>query len=77
MRDYQAGLGIPLYAKVWAVVAIAISFGITMSTVVRSPGGRLAMVATAGAICWYVVSRPTKRPASEEAGLRPNGSLEI
>ena len=76
VRDFQAGLGIPLYAKVWAVAAIALSFGITMTIAVTSPGGRLALVATAAAICWYVVSRPTRRPASGEAGLRSNGSLE-
>ena len=64
VRDYQAGLGIPLYAKVWAVAAIVFSFGVTMSVLVTSLGGRLSMVAVAIPLIWYITSRPTKQPVS-------------
>ena len=38
IRDYQAGLGIPMKAKVTAVVMIAISFGITRAPIGDRPG---------------------------------------
>ena len=61
IRDYQAGLGIPLKAKITAVVMIAISFGVTMAWAVTSIGGRVALALLAAAIALYIVSRPTKR----------------
>ena len=64
VRDYQAGLGIPMKAKGTAVVAIILSFGLSMSLFVKGFAGRVVMVAIAAAIVWYIISRPTKKPAS-------------
>jgi uncharacterized membrane protein YbaN (DUF454 family) len=63
VEDYQAGRGIPRPAKVLAVATIIASFSLSMAVFVKSLGGRAAMSATAVAIIWYIVSRPTKEPA--------------
>lgn len=68
IRDYQAGLGIPARAKAGAVAAIALSFGITMLFVVTAAVGRLAMAALGIGVVWFILSRPTRRPAAEDAG---------
>lgn len=64
VHDYQAGLGIPMKAKLTAVLAIALSFSFSMSFFVKGLAGRVAMVAIGAAVIWYIVSRPTKNPAS-------------
>lgn len=61
IRDYQAGLGIPMRAKMTAVAMIALTFGITMLFAVTAWQGRLLLVATAAGILWFILSRPTKR----------------
>jgi uncharacterized membrane protein YbaN (DUF454 family) len=73
VSDFQSGLGIPLYAKVWATVAIMAGFGTSMALFVANLGARMVMTATAVLIIWYVLSRPTKKPASAEAGFSSNG----
>ncbi len=72
IRDYQAGLGIPMRAKLAALIAIGVTFTLTMLTVVTSVPGRLAMVATAVGILAFIFSRPTKRvtPADVPAAVR-------
>lgn len=62
IRDWRAGLGFTVRAKVIAVVAIVASFGLTLTVAITSLGGRIAMIALALAISVFVVSRPTKRP---------------
>lgn len=68
IRDYQAGLGISMRSKLYATAAIAVTFGTTMALAVRSAGGRLILMATAAGILWFILSRPTRQPASGEAG---------
>ncbi len=60
LRDYRAGLGIPLRAKVWAVVAVAVTFASTIYLAVRTLPGRIGMIVLGAAICLYILSRPTK-----------------
>jgi uncharacterized membrane protein YbaN (DUF454 family) len=76
LRDYRAGLGIPLRAKIWAVVAVALTFTSTILLVIQTLRGRLAMIALALAICAYIVSRPTKEKvlAARAASLRASTS---
>ncbi len=62
IRDYQAGLGIPMRAKVLAVVMIAATFGASLLLVVKSPGWRVALVLLAAGIVTFIVTRPTKAP---------------
>ncbi len=69
IRDYQAGLGIPMKAKVTAVVMIAVTFGITMTLVVTAWPWRWALVATAAGVLWFILSRPTKRAATPVADV--------
>lgn len=64
VRDYQAGLGIPARAKAMAVAAISASFLVSTTFFVDGSVARLAMVVSWGAIVWYVLSQPTKKPAS-------------
>jgi uncharacterized membrane protein YbaN (DUF454 family) len=59
IRDYQAGLGITLRAKLTAVAMIALTFGLSMTFVVRAWQWRALLVATAAGIVWFILSRPT------------------
>lgn len=60
VRDWRAGEGFTARAKVVAVAAIGISFGITTTVFLTSPVARIAMWILAIAIVAYVLSRPTK-----------------
>ncbi len=60
IRDYQAGLGIPMRAKVTAIVMIVLTFGITIALTVTRLWVGVLLVLLAGAISWYILSRPTK-----------------
>lgn len=60
IRDWRAGLGFSRRDKTIAVVAIVLSFGLTISLAVDSIVGRVSMIALAIAVITYVVSRPTK-----------------
>jgi len=60
VRDWRAGNGFTIRAKVVAVIAIVLSFSITTVWFVTAPYGRLAMWLLAVAIATYVVTRPTK-----------------
>ncbi len=62
LRDYQAGLGIPMRAKILAVAMIAVTFSISIVFVVGALPWRLALVALAVAIAAFIVTRPTRRP---------------
>lgn len=65
IRDWRAGLGFTVRAKVIAVSAIALSFSFTLLVAVESAAGRAAMVALALAVVAYIVTRPTKLTAAE------------
>lgn len=60
VRDWRAGNGFTVRAKVIAVVAILISFTVTTVWFVTDPYARLAMWILATAIASYVITRPTK-----------------
>lgn len=62
VRDYQAGLGIPLRAKLLAVGMIGLTFAISIAFVVESTGWRVTLATLAVAIVAFIVSRPTRRP---------------
>ncbi len=67
--DWRSGSGFTIRAKMIAVGAIVLSFGITTIWFVTAPYARFAMWLLAIAIATYVVTRPTKtpEPASERA----------
>ncbi len=60
VRDWRAGNGFTVRAKVIAVIAILTSFTITTVWFVTDPYARLAMWLLAAAIASYVITRPTK-----------------
>lgn len=60
IRDYRAGRGFTRRMKVTGVVAVIISFGLTIGFGVRNLYLAGALVLLASWICWYIVSRPTK-----------------
>lgn len=66
VRDWRAGEGFTVKAKVIAVTAIAVSFAITTTVFLTSPGIRVAMWLLAIAISTYVLTRPTKHAAVAE-----------
>ena len=65
IRDWRAGLGFTVRAKLFAVAAITASFSFTLLLVVDSGPGRAGMITLAIAVITYIVSRPTKRLAPE------------
>jgi uncharacterized membrane protein YbaN (DUF454 family) len=65
IRDWRAGLGFTIRAKVIAAVAIIISFSLTLVVAVESTVGRIGMIALAVSVIAYVVSRPTKQLAAD------------
>jgi uncharacterized membrane protein YbaN (DUF454 family) len=61
VTDWRAGEGFTIRAKVVAVTAIVVSFGITTRFVLTGAPIRIGMWILAAAIATYVVTRPTKR----------------
>jgi uncharacterized membrane protein YbaN (DUF454 family) len=59
VRDWRAGKGFTMRAKVVAVAAIAVSFAFTTTFFLTSPAVRVGMWLLAAAIATYVVTRPT------------------
>jgi uncharacterized membrane protein YbaN (DUF454 family) len=65
IRDWRAGLGFTVRAKVLAVISIVVSFSVTLLVAVQSTAGRIGMIALAIGVIFFIVSRPTKRLAAE------------
>ena len=63
VRDWRAGAGFSVRAKAIATGAIAASFLFTGIFVIRATPVRLIWALLAVALCAYVLTRPTKRPA--------------
>lgn len=61
ITDYRAGRGFTRRMKITGVVAVALSFGLTIGLAVRNVYLGIGLVALAAWICWYIVSRPTKQ----------------
>lgn len=60
VRDWRAGNGFTVRAKVIAITAIFLSFSITTYWFITDPYARVAMWLLAVAIATFVVTRPTK-----------------
>lgn len=67
IRDYQAGLGIPLRAKVLALVMIVVSFTVTGVTATDSWLLRAVLAVIAVGVLAFIWSRPTK-PITTQVG---------
>ena len=67
IRDYRAGKGFTRRMKVTGVVAVTLSFGLTIGLAVRNPFAAVGLVALAAWICWYILSRPTKHVSEAAA----------
>lgn len=61
VRDWRAGVGFSVRAKIIAVGAIAATFSITIIFATNSAPIRIGLAVLAVAIAAYVVSRPTKQ----------------
>jgi len=61
ISDYRGGLGFTRRMKITGVVAVVASFALTIGLAIRNPYLGVGMAALAVSICWYIVSRPTKR----------------
>ncbi len=61
IRDYRAGKGFTRRMKVTGVIAVLVSFGLTIGFAVSNVylGAGLALLALA--ICAYILTRPTKQ----------------
>jgi uncharacterized membrane protein YbaN (DUF454 family) len=60
IRDYQAGLGIPMRVKAYAIAMVVVAFAVTLAVAVRPLELRLVMAATAATIITYIATRPTR-----------------
>ncbi len=67
VRDWRAGLGFSVRAKTISLVAIAITFTITVVWAVEHIGLRIGLVLLAVAISTYILRLPTKRLDSASA----------
>jgi len=61
IRDYRDGRGFTRRMKITGVVAVTVSFALTISLAVRNPYLGAGLIALAIGICWYILSRPTKQ----------------
>lgn len=61
IRDYQAGYGIPMRAKVLAVVMIAATFSVSIIFVVDPLWARIALAALGVGVVAFILTRPTRR----------------
>ena len=62
IRDWRAGLGLPLRAKVLAVTLIVLSIGSSLF-VVNTPAVRIILLLCGVGVSAYLITRPTKRAA--------------
>lgn len=65
VRDWRAGAGFTVRAKLIAVAAIMTTFTISVVFAVHSVAGRVLMIALGCAVAAYVVTRPTKQSVIE------------
>jgi uncharacterized membrane protein YbaN (DUF454 family) len=65
IRDWRAGLGIPLRAKVSTVALITLSLGSSIVLFISTPWTQWLLAAIGLSVSTYILTRPTKRaPAS-------------
>ncbi len=67
VRDWRAGRGFTVRAKVVAVAAIALTFFITITFFTDTSAVRIALVLLAVAVAAFVVTRPTKRAVPQRS----------
>lgn len=60
IRDWRAGLGFSVRAKVLALTAIAVTFTISIVLVIEHAGIRIGLGLLAVGICAYILHLPTK-----------------
>lgn len=60
IRDYRAGKGFTLRMKITGVVAVVVSFGLTIGLAVRNVYVAVGLALLGLAICAYIATRPTK-----------------
>jgi uncharacterized membrane protein YbaN (DUF454 family) len=67
VRDWRAGLGFTIRAKTIAIVAIIVTFTISVAFVVEPTPIRVGLIALASILVVYISQLPTKRTVSEMA----------
>lgn len=65
VRDWRAGLGFTIRAKTIAIVAIIVTFTISIVFVVEPILIRIGLAVFAGALIVYIAQLPTKRTVAE------------
>jgi len=65
VRDWRAGLGFTVRAKTMAIVAIIVTFTISVVFVIESTVVRVGLVLFASALVAYIARLPTKRNVPE------------
>ena len=65
VRDWRAGLGFTIRAKMIAIVAIIVTFTISVVFVVEPTLIRVGLIVLASALVLYIAQLPTKRTVPE------------
>ena len=61
VRDWRAGRGFTMRLKVAAIVAIAVTFTITVAFAIENPVVRVLLIGLAVGLVVYILQLPTKR----------------
>ena len=64
VRDWRAGRGFTMRLKVAAVVAIAVTFTITVAFAIENPVVRVLLIGLAVGLVVYILQLPTKQPVT-------------
>ena len=64
VRDWRAGRGFTMRLKVAAIVAIAVTFTITVAFAIENPVVRVLLIGLAVGLVVYILQLPTKQPVT-------------
>ena len=64
VRDWRAGRGFTMRLKLAAIVAIAVTFTITVAFAIENPVVRVLLIGLAVGLVVYILQLPTKQPVT-------------
>ena len=75
IKDYRAGLGLSAALKRWAIIAVSLSFVVTIVFFTDAAIAKVLMALLAVGICTFIYTRPTRdvsiEPDDPRSGSEP------